>query len=111
MRIVQGGHLKVDSAYAALVVAGIAMALGGAALFGMVVYTKPPLAQQRVAGTAPGKSQIPPKPPEPDHARPTRPLVIPEALPPRDVAATPPIDSLSPGESVVVLSKPVELIR
>jgi len=119
---VQGGQPRPDSAYAALVVAGIAMALGGAALFGMVAYTKTPLSAQRAARTA-AVSEVPPKSAELTHGkrRPApaipaeplpaevriaevkpaeaRPVVTPPpgVLAPQNVASTPLVESLSPG--------------
>ena len=115
---------RVDSALAALVAAGIAMAVGGAGLFGIVAHTMTPM--PKVAGTAPGHSgglsAVAPKSAELTHQR-RAPTVVPaephpevqiveagpagtpptETLPPQSLVGPVPRDSLSPDESVVVL--------
>ena len=115
---------RVDSAFTALVAAGIAMAVGGAGLFGIVAHTMTPM--PKVAGTAPGHSVAPSevaaKSAELTHQR-RVPTVVPaephpevqiveagaartlpaEALPPPSFVGPVPRESLSPDESVVVL--------
>ena len=49
----RGAFRTPDSAHAALVVGGIALALGGAALFGLVAHTRTPWSTQRVVGLVP----------------------------------------------------------
>ena len=53
MRRLQWGPGRGDSAHAALVVGGIAVALGGAALFGMVAHTWTPFLPQKGAFASP----------------------------------------------------------
>src|SRR5688500_17490008 len=120
----QWGPGGIDSA-AALVVGGIAVALGGAALFGMVAHTWTPFLPQKGAGVSPFDSvaraapvgpsaELIPKrkrsisipfDPRPDEFHPveTAPMVTPTvvalAIPP--ALPTVPPDSLRPGESAV----------
>ena len=49
----QWGRSGGDSSYSALVVGGIATALGGAALFGMVAHTWTPFLPQKGAAASP----------------------------------------------------------
>jgi len=90
-----------DSAHAALVVGGIAIALGGTALFGIVAHTRTPWSTQRVVGLVPLDSLSPA-----DFVVPL-PTVALKGKRPEAIPAGP--ESLSQGESVVVLPKPVEL--
>ena len=53
MKTLQWGHGGEGSAHTALVVGGIALALGGAALFGMVAHTWTPFLPQKGAGLSP----------------------------------------------------------
>src|SRR5258706_8785186 len=48
-----------DSAHVALVVGGIAIALGGAALFGIIAHTRTPWSTQRIVGLVPLDSLAP----------------------------------------------------
>src|SRR5258706_11591738 len=109
-----------DSAHVALVVGGIAIALGGAALFGIIAHTRTPWSTQRVVGLVPLDSlaradfvvplpsaELKGKRPGPIPAEPPPAPSQMAAAPP---AATPPAapDSLSQGESVVVLPTSAE---
>ena len=101
-----------DSAQAALVVGGIAIALGGAALFAIVVHTRTPWSTQRIVGLVPLDSLSPVEFVVPKSEEFKRPLhkTVPAEPPPAQtqIAAAPavmgppaPPDSLSQGESVV----------
>src|SRR5688572_25839562 len=120
----QWGQVGSDSALAALVVGGIAIALGGAALFGMVAHTWTPFLPQkgaavspfdsvaRAAPVGPSTELIPrrkrsisiPFDPRPDEFHPveTAPTVAPTlaALIPPSLSTVPP-ESLPPGEYAV----------
>jgi len=128
-----------DSAHVALVIAGIAIALGGASLFGIVAHTKTPFLQR--FGTSPPDNVPPPDNwasrkldtrqarrviPEPIPADPP-PDPMPDSPPKAEavIAAAPPaeevppqnadepiaIASLTRGESVVLLPKPSESLQ
>jgi len=128
---VQARYRTHDSARTALVTAGIALVVGGAALFGIIAHTKIPF---RLAGTSPPDNLVfvgPPAPatPQPvasDHpirGRPVELLVqsrssepppaeadIAETMPvepppPKGEAGTVLVDSLTRGETVVLLPK------
>jgi len=128
-----------DSAHVALVIAGIAIALGGASLFGIVAHTKTPFLQR--FGTSPPDNVPPPDNwasrkletrqarrvvPEPIPADPP-PDPLPDSPPKAEavIAAAPPaeevppknadepiaIASLTRGESVVLLPRPSESLQ
>jgi hypothetical protein len=102
----------------ALVVGGVALALGGAALFAIVAHTRTPWSTQRIVGLVPLDSLAPADfvVPLPSVAlKGKRPAAVPVEPPPAptQMVAAPPAsmppatpDSLSQGESVVVLPKP-----
>jgi len=92
MARVHWGHLAHDSAHTALMVAGIALALGGTALFAIVAHTRVPLQRVVVAETAP--------PPGPVRARPGA-ASLADSLAAQGYTATVPVDTPLPGESLV----------
>src|SRR5689334_6894769 len=104
---VQGGHRSHDSAHTALVIAGIAVALGGAALFGIVAHTRIPL---RMTGTAPPdlprQFAVEPRPAATQLALAEIPAPLPVDASPASDTSPLVLDSLSKGESVVLLPKP-----
>src|SRR3954471_5359552 len=83
-----------DSAYVALLVGGIAVALGSAALFGMVAHTWTPFLPQKGAGASAhdssrGRSAVQTKLlPEAVQAKPDPPKAIAIESPPAQLAAT-----------------------
>src|SRR3954471_22502291 len=83
-----------DSAYVALLVGGIAVALGSAALFGMVAHTWTPFLPQKGAGASThdsssrGKSAVPSKPPDVVQAKRDPPKAIPVESPPAESTLT-----------------------
>ena len=93
---------------AALLVAGVAMALGGSALFGLIAHTKTPFFEK--AGTAPPDS--PPKNPAIQMAKSGWPTPATPATPKPPESPSPPdtvpAESLTPRESVVVVLGPAE---
>ena len=104
----QGEIRGADSARAALIVGGIAMALGGAALFAIIAHTRTPWSTQRVVGLVPLESLSPVdfvirKPGTEPKAKASQLAAAPVSAP----LPAPP-GSLSEGESVVTLPKPVE---
>ena len=129
----RSGRSRKDYSYVALVVGGIAVAVGGAALFGMVAHIWTPFLPQRGAGTAPHdpvsraqfaaqlaqsrlgeltqstpqrSSPVSGEPPRPIQlAVETRPVETVEMLPETALV----LDSLSPRESVV-FTHPAEVV-
>ena len=98
-----------DSAHVALVIAGIAIALGGASLFGIVAHTKTPFLQR--FGTSPPDNVPPPdnwasRKLDTRHAR----RVIPEPIP-ADLPPDPLPESLPKAEAVIAAAPPPRRCR
>src|SRR4051812_10307840 len=118
MASIRGGLRLPDSAKAALVVSGIAIALGGAALFGIVVHTNTPWSTQRVVGLVPLDSLarvdfvvprtagLKGKSPEATGVEPPRPVQLLVASPPPSSLPPTLASSSSAGESVDVPKPP-----